>query len=421
MSLKNGEVLHTEYYDRLRVRPDVSAADLKQAYRTLILQVHPDKPNGNQDRFRLVHEAYEVLKEPKRRRLYDRFGPRPPFAAVAPGQERADMARPSGTFSTPPGADMHAADSGGGCSRSVRVQKGADVARMLQVGLNDMYTGKTIRLILHRRVFAQPSGPCLACGGRGELMVSFRTREGTTSHMSRACVECKGCGVRPGRARHKRAYTLDVEVPRGSTTGTKIRFPGMGDEWDGGVPGDVIIELKQRPHPTFERKGDDLIVRHTLSLRDALCGYSFAIVHLDTRVLSVQSRAGEVVWPICAFADHRPLVRCIPSEGMVIPNATGLRRGRLFILFHVQFPESGTFDANAIAQLKQLLPDPFHTSRYEVTDTAARHVPEDVALDELGKYEYASAPSARRRMYVEEDDRYVASPDAGSGGGCAPS
>jgi DnaJ family protein A protein 2 len=140
---------------------------------------------------------------------------------------------------------------------------------------------------------------------------------------------------------------LEVVVDRGAYDGQKIVFDGKGDIQEGMRQGDVVLVVKVGEHPVFKRKGADLFYQKTLTLAESLCGFKFAIPHLDNRQLLVSSNEGDVVKP--------DSFKAVYDEGMPIWQRS-LEKGRLFIHFDVTFPEPGDLGDREIAALAALLP-----------------------------------------------------------------
>jgi len=121
---------------------------------------------------------------------------------------------------------------------------------------------------------------CPECRGAGEV-ISDKDK----------CPQCKGNKV----VQEKKV--LEVHVEKGMQHGQKIVFQGEADEAPDTVAGDIVFVLQLKEHPKFKRKFDDLYVEHTLSLTEALCGFQFALTHLDGRQLLIKSNPGEVIKP----------------------------------------------------------------------------------------------------------------------------
>ncbi|MBO8589717.1 hypothetical protein INN88_14045, partial [Staphylococcus aureus] len=140
---------------------------------------------------------------------------------------------------------------------------------------------------------------------------------------------------------------LEVHVEKGMQHGQKIVFEGEADEAPDTVTGDIVFVLQLKDHPKFKRKLDDLYVEHTLSLTEALCGFQFALTHLDGRQLLIKSNPGEVIKP----GQHK----AINDEGMP-HHQRPFMKGRLYIQFNVEFPDSGALSLDQCRTLETILP-----------------------------------------------------------------
>ncbi|KAJ7962068.1 DNAJ protein [Quillaja saponaria] len=171
---------------------------------------------------------------------------------------------------------------------------------------------------------------CPDCRGSGEV-ISEKDK----------CPQCKGSKV----TQEKRV--LDVHVEKGMQHGQKVVFEGQADEAPDTVTGDIVFVLQLKEHPKFERKHDDLYVKHNLSLTEALCGFQFVITHLDGRQLLIKSNPGEIIKP--------GQYKAINDEGMPHHNRPFMK-GRLYIHFNVDFPDSGVLASDQCRVLEKILP-----------------------------------------------------------------
>lgn len=171
---------------------------------------------------------------------------------------------------------------------------------------------------------------CPECRGTGEV-ISDRDK----------CPQCKGNKVTQEKK------VLEVHVEKGMQHGQKITFDGQADEAPDTITGDIVFVLQLKEHPKFKRKFDDLYVEHTLNLTEALCGFQFALTHLDGRQLLIKSNPGEVIKPGQSKA--------INDEGMP-HHQRPFMRGRLYIHFNVEFPDSGIISPEQCQTLETLLP-----------------------------------------------------------------
>lgn len=282
-----------DYYGTLGVRRDANADEIKKAYRRLARELHPDvNPDPvTQERFKEITQAYEVLSDPEKRQLYDLGGD--PFSSIGAGF--------GGGFS--PFSDFVDAFFGGGAAtrgpRS-RARRGRNATIRVELDLAECAFGATRDLTVETAVVcptcsgegtAPGSHPvtCENCSGRGEVSQVTRSLLGQMMTM-RACPVCGGFGTiirRPcqecdgdGRVRTRRS--VKVRIPAGVEDGTHIQLAGEGEVGPGGgPPGDLFLEIVQRPHAIFERQGDDLHCTLTIPMTAAALGASLQIQTLD--------------------------------------------------------------------------------------------------------------------------------------------
>ncbi|MCL7043637.1 hypothetical protein MKW94_015502 [Papaver nudicaule] len=184
---------------------------------------------------------------------------------------------------------------------------------------------------------------CSGCQGSGMEVSSRHLGPSMTQQKQQPCSECKGTGetisdkCRCPQCRGKKVVqekkVLEVHLEKGMQNGQKIIFHGEADEAPDTLTGDLVFTLAQKDHPKFKRKGDDLFVEHTLSLTEALCGFQFALTHLDGRQLFIKTNTGEVIKP--------DSLKALDDEGMPVYQRPSMR-GKLYIHFTVEFPESLT-------------------------------------------------------------------------------
>jgi len=386
-----GEVDNEEYYKVLGVSKDASESELKKAYRKLALKNHPDK-GGDPELFKEITVAYEVLSDPEKRQMYDKYGKE---GVENGGGGGAD---PSDIFSQFFG--------GGGGRRQRGPQKGEDLMHPLKVTLEDLYNGKTVKLAVNRDVICAkcegrggPEGAeksCEPCSGRGVKVQLRQIGPGMVQQMQTVCPDCRGqgktipkevrCNDCKGKKVSKARKVLEVHIEKGMKNGQKITFHGEADQAPGQEPGDIIFVVQEKPHSVFQRKGSNLIMEKTLNLNEALCGFEFVVDHLDGRKLAVKSNPGEVIKPNEFKAIH--------NEGMP-HHGNPFVKGQLVILFKIEFPESGTLTSSQIASLKKTLP---------AGDAAM--VPEDAEPHTLSEFNAEAAQQeAQREAYDSDDER----------------
>jgi molecular chaperone DnaJ len=276
-----------DYYEVLGLPRNATEAELRQAYRRLAMKFHPDRNPGDPDSeasFKQVKEAWEVLKDPRKRAAYDQFG----HAGVGGAGPGGGGFGPGDAFSDIFGEVF--GDIFGGGRRGAggaRVFRGADLRYELALELEQAAFGGTETISLPLAVEcetchgsgARPgSSPvgCRTCGGRG----SVRMQQGFFA-VEQTCPQCRGqgtviedpCDTCHGEGRVRETKTLAVKIPAGVDSGDRIRLGGEGEAGrNGGPPGDLYVEILVRPHPIFERRGADLACEIPISYAAAALG-----------------------------------------------------------------------------------------------------------------------------------------------------
>jgi molecular chaperone DnaJ len=331
----HGNGTKPDYYEVLGVPRDASAGAIKKAYRKLALQYHPDRNPGNkqaEEQFKLAAEAYEVLSDPEKRSVYDRFG--------HSGLNRSANAAGFSGFDDLFGSIFDQFFGGRSRGHGPRPQKGSDVRNDLTISFEEAAFGVEKEIEVEHLVACETcegsgcapgSKPqvCRMCGGQGQVAHSqgFFT-------VATTCAQCRGQGrviVDPCPDCHARAKIvatkkLKVTVPAGVDTGQRLRVPGQGE--DGvfnGPPGDLYVFLTVEPHEFFTRDGDDLHLALPLSYSQAALGDEVDVPTLGgIRKLTVQrgTQTGTVVR--------------LRGEGMANPRGYG--KGDLLVELKVLTP-----------------------------------------------------------------------------------
>ena len=322
-----------DHYEVLGVSTGATAEEIKQAYRRLARDSHPDRHPDDpsaEERFKEVAAAYEVLSDPERRANYDRFGateaPSNPFDIFSAFFGDGGF----GGFGTP----------GRGAASA-----GADVETVLPLDLADAVFGGPQEVTVTLAVpcedcEATGAGAgtepvtCVDCSGTGQVrqvrqsllgqMVTAgpcRRCAGLGQHIENPCRSCRG----QGRIRGERAYTLDV--PPGVDTGTVLRLSGRGGVGlRGGPHGDLYVGVRTRPHATLQRRGDDLLARVEVPMTMAALGGRVSLDTLDGPLelrIAPGTQSGQTM--VCRYKG--------------VPRGRGRGRGNLLVEIAVQTPE----------------------------------------------------------------------------------
>jgi len=292
-----------DYYETLGVQRNASEQDLKNAFRKLAKEHHPDRNPDDKDaeqKFKELNEAYEVLKDPQKRAAYDRFG-HAAFDGAMGGRGPGgagfgpDFASSMSDIFDDLFGEFMGGRRGGQQRRSGR-ERGSDLRYNMEITLDDAYAGKTAQIRVPTSVTCETcSGTgakagtkpvtCATCGGAGKVRASqgFFTIE-------RTCPTCLGrgetiadpCSACNGAGRVVKERTLSVNIPAGVEDGTRIRLSSEGEAGlRGGPPGDLYIFLSIKPHEFFQRDGADIFCRVPISMTTAALGGQIEVPTLD--------------------------------------------------------------------------------------------------------------------------------------------
>ncbi|ODN98443.1 chaperone regulator [Cryptococcus wingfieldii CBS 7118] len=349
--------VYSKYYDLLGVSPEAGEADIKKAYRKNALKHHPDK-GGDPEHFKELTHAYEVLSDSQQRSIYDQLGE----AGLKEGGGMGGGVDPQDLFSQLFGGGGGFFGGGGG-GRERGPRRGRDLVHRITVSLEDLYKGKVQKLALSKSVICKGCDgrggkagavqTCTGCQGRG-VKVMLRQLGPMMQQIQQPCGECEGTGemMNPkdkcktcnGKKTNQERKVLEVNIDKGMKGGQQIKFAGESDQQPGQVAGDVIIVIEEKPHPRFERKGDDLFYNANIDLLTALAGGDFAIEHLDDRALHVTIVPGEVIKP--------DALKIISGQGM--PSYRHHDLGDLYVRLTVDFPT--TIPTDVMPLLEKALP-----------------------------------------------------------------
>ncbi|MEO8458697.1 MAG: DnaJ C-terminal domain-containing protein [Chloroflexota bacterium] len=336
-----------DYYSVLGVRKSATPKEIKSAFRKLARKHHPDVNPGDkaaEERFKEINSAHDVLSDTEKRAKYDKYGDNWEHAEAF---EKARAAQGAGRGPTSGHSESYSFDinellrrqgagrgsgasgfdfgdvlggifsGGGGGGR--RASRGQNVEYTTEITLEEAYNGTTRQLNL------QSEEACPTCHGSGEI----------------AGAVCHTCG---GEGRVLRPKKLEVRIPAGAQTGTRVRIAGEGEHGAGGGPrGDLYVVTNVRAHAKFERKGDDLVEEVAVPVEDAVLGGEVEVPTISGK---------RVAMKIPAMTQSG---RQIKLKGLGMPNLNGKDKGDLLARVKVVIPEDLSDDERELfSELREM-------------------------------------------------------------------
>ena len=311
-----------DYYELLGVSRKANAKEIRAAFRKLARKYHPDLNPGDksaEEKFKQLQEAYDVLSDSKKRQMYDQHGfysENYSGGGPAPGGD-PDDARVNfdfggfdfggGAGGGPPGTGTGGSSfrdlfsqffrGGRGAEMEQEREAGGDLEYQIEIDFWDAVRGAVKKISITRMEMCETcrgtgaiGSPqtCTVCGGSGTVQqaagkMRFNvpcTRCGGTGKLRTAC---KTCG---GEGRIRRTEMIDVRIPAGVSSGSRVRVPGKGSAGTmGAPPGDLYLRVEVKPHPFFERRGNDLYVKVPVTVCEATLGAKIEVPTVDGRAL----------------------------------------------------------------------------------------------------------------------------------------
>ena len=339
-----------DYYKILGVEKSASEDEIKKAFRKLAHQYHPDRPDGNEDKFKEVNEAYQILSNQDKRRQYDQFGQT--FDGGNPFQgggfdfnfdysNLEDLGNISDLFDN--------LFEGFGMRKRKTYQRGSDLEVSFQITLEEAFRGVEKNFTYPTQLTCQEcSGAghfpkegfadCSTCDARGEIRENRSTFFGNFSQVRR-CGKCfgsgqlpnKSCGKCIGLGRIKSEKTIPVAIAPGIRSGQIIKIPGVGEAGERGASGgELYVKIIIQPHPVFELRNDDLVMKKEISLLDILSDTKIQVETIAGKTIDLKIPAGTNL-----NEEFKVVGKGMPQLGGGLLK----KRGDLFVRFVIKTPE----------------------------------------------------------------------------------
>jgi molecular chaperone DnaJ len=361
-----------DYYEILNVTKTATAEEIKKSYRKVAMQYHPDRNPGDkaaEEKFKEAAEAYEVLSDPDKRARYDRYG----HHAFGPGsggfggaQNMEDIFSHFGDIF---GDDVFGSFFSGGSSRRgsgsnrrPTGQRGRNLRIKIKLNYEEIANGQNKQVKVKKYVVCSTSGgngakdkssiqTCATCGGTGQVrrvtntflgqmqtVTTCPTCNGEGSTITNKCTACKGEGRVYGEE------TISIDVPAGVQEGMQLSMSGKGNAGErGGMPGDLIIQIEEEPHPELQRDGLNVAYDLHISIPDAIYGTQVEVPTID----------GKAKIKIPAGTQSGKIFRL---KGKGFPEVQGYAKGHQLIHVNIWTPQ--TVSAEEKAMLEKLSQSP---------------------------------------------------------------
>ncbi|MSR70869.1 molecular chaperone DnaJ [Candidatus Kaiserbacteria bacterium] len=347
-----------DYYELLGVQKSASKEEIKKAFHKLAHKYHPDKKEGDADKFKEVSEAYSILSDDKRRAEYDSYGR--VFGGGGAGAGGFQGAAGGFDFSqfqdafNQGGFDMGDIFSDFFGGQGTRSRRGRDISIDLEISFRDSVFGVKRKVLLAKTALCDSckgtgaaSGSemvtCTQCNGAGKVHETSNSFFGTVT-MVAPCRHCKGQGKVPkekchtcrGEGVYKKQDEIEIAVPAGIDGGEMIRLSGMGEAVSGGQSGDLYVKVHVAPDARFKKDGPNLLTELSVKLSDALLGASYKIETLD----------GPETISIPPGVTHGEMLQ-VKGKGGSAPRG---KRGDLYVKIKIILPQKLSRSARALIE-----------------------------------------------------------------------
>ncbi|PSG99983.1 MAG: molecular chaperone DnaJ [Nanohaloarchaea archaeon SW_4_43_9] len=340
-----------EYYELLGVGEDASQDEIKKAYRKKAKKYHPDSNSdtADEEKFKKINKAYDVLSDEDKRKKYDRFGEQGVEGHAGRGQRRA-----ASNFQ-----DIFEQIFGGGGFSNRGRKRGNHLKMHTTITLEEAYQGVEKTFEVERKVECSDcdgtgaenknSSTCSRCSGRGKVEQVQRTPLGRARSVTE-CPECDGRGEIPetkcsecnGTGLKEKENKITVDIPPGVKDGQRLRMSGEGDRSISGENGDLFLYINLEEHEIYERKNEDLFTTLTVGIGDVALGAKVELEHPDSDIqldIPEGTQPGQV----------------LRVQGKGMPTQRRMRnKGDLYVKIDVHVPENLTEEQREILEEMRL-------------------------------------------------------------------
>ena len=352
----NNKSQDNKYYDILGLGREASDSEIKKQYRKLAMKHHPDKnPNNreeNEKKFKEVSTAYEVLKDPEKRKLYNDLGEEGLNGMGGMGGGNPfdifENIFGGGGFGGMGGFSGMGGFGGRNTNFNQRSRRGKDRVEEIPIELEDLYNSNVKKIEIKQKVCCLDCTgkgvvnssfikECSSCGGQGMVMKLKQVGPGMIQQTRSMCEKCQGLGkiIDPmgickkcnGKKNIVKNKVINLPIEKKFKDKKKVVIPEMAHyDPDADEQGDLILIIKILEHPKFKIDGTNLVYEKNILLSEALCGFSFKLFHLDGREMRVQTN--DIIKP-----EEEYILR---NEGLYKDN---YKNGDLVVRFNIIFPD----------------------------------------------------------------------------------
>lgn len=357
-----------DYYNVLGIEKGATKEDVKKAFRKLAHQYHPDKQGGNEQKFKEINEAYQILSDDQKRAEYDTYGNT--FNGAGPqGQGFGGFdfngfsgAQGFGGAQNFEGVEFDLGDIFGdffgGGARGGQVKRGRDISMDLEIPFAEAIFGTERKVLITKTMACKECHgtggkpgtkmkKCDTCNGKGKINDAKRTIFGTFNSV-KECSVCNGKGEVPeekcpmcrGAGALRGQEEIRIAIPAGMASGEVIRLSGKGEMIPGGVAGDLYAKIYVLPHKLFKREGSNLVMDLDIKISDAILGGEYPIETLD----------GKITLHVPEGVSYGEILR-VRGKGIPLDKT---KRGDLLIKLNIKTPKKLSKKARkAIEELRE--------------------------------------------------------------------